>query len=220
MKGKGFLINMTIFGICLVIIRVIALGTPGYLFLFWNLFLASIPLIVTWNLNTLKNRPVSNWKFWLFTGIWLLFLPNAPYLVTDLLHLSYSSHRLIWFDTIVIFSFALTGLIFTLISLQMMSDILRRKFGKNIERILISISIFASGFGVYLGRYQRFNSWDIIHRPGNLFLEVADRFVHPFDHPRTWAMTIIVGVFLHILYFGWKELVNYGNTPTRNPSMN
>ena len=101
----------------------------------------------------------------------------------------------IWFDLILLLSFAWTGLLLGLLSLRDIDNILIPYLSsKWIKTILISL-LFLGSFGVYIGRYLRWNSWDFISKPLHLFLDVSDRFIHPFSHPRTWGMTILLGVF-------------------------
>ena len=66
------------------------------------------------------------------------------------------------------------------------------------------VLMFAGSFGIYIGRYLRWNSWDILTSPFQLLYDIGDRFVNPFAHPRTWGMTLLMGVFLNILYFSFR----------------
>lgn len=199
-----FLFLINIFGIALVFLRHIVTGGHFFYFLGWNLFLGAIPYGITLLMQRNENLK-KGFIFMLLAFLWLLFLPNAPYIVTDLMHLSYTPYRWLWFDVIAILTFAISGLAFGFFSLQSMSEIVIKKYGNKIGNVIVSVTLFASAFGVYLGRFQRFNSWDIIHHPGHLMLDIANRFVYPLDHPRTWGMTLIVGLFLHILFYGIKR---------------
>ncbi len=197
-----FLFVLNLFGIGMIIMRYIITGRYFFFFLLWNIFLAAIPYILVLLLRVIPklNRGVI---FWLFSALWLLFLPNAPYVITDLTHLSYTPYQYLWYDILMISTFALSGLLFGFFSLRQMAKIWLAKFGSRWSFFLTSIVLFASAFGVYLGRFKRFNSWDLVHHPLRIVSDIIGRFVHPLDHPRTWAVTILVGVFLHILYFGW-----------------
>ena len=68
----------------------------------------------------------------------------------------------------------------------------------------ITSLLFLGSFGIYLGRFLRWNSWDIMNRPGALFGDIFDRFVHPFDHPRTWGVTLFLGLMLTAMYFSLR----------------
>jgi len=110
----------------------------------------------------------------------------------------------LWFDLVLILSFAGTGLLFGFISLIDIEKILSSFFSRG-KIVFITISfLFLSGFGIYIGRYLRWNSWDIINNPVPLFSDIIHRFANPFSHPRTWGLTIILGILLNLLYFSFK----------------
>jgi uncharacterized membrane protein len=212
LNANRFLFLMNAFGIALVILRYIATGVPGYFFLWWNIFLAAIPFGITWLLERNKTWLNHTLVFLPLLGIWFFFLPNAPYIVTDLLHISYSKMSYIWYDILMILTFAISGQVFCFVSLQKMTILLGQKIKGFPKNLFISLSLFASAFGVYLGRYHRFNSWDLLQNPGSLMHDIAIRFADPLAHPRTWGMTILVGIFLHILYFSFRT------TPANMPA--
>jgi uncharacterized membrane protein len=175
-----------------------------FLFLNWNLFLAFIP----WALTILvRIKPIIQKKRITIVTLlvsWLLFFPNAPYILTDLFHLRLKSAMPIWFDLVLILSFAWTGILFGFLSLLDIENIL----GKSIKSryiTLISIGLmFLGSFGIYLGRFLRWNSWDIISEPFKLIYDIGDRIINPFSHPRTWGVTILMGILLTIIYLSFK----------------
>lgn len=195
-----FLISSLRFGIT---------GSQAFLFLNWNLFLAFLP----WLLSSLLVKAHSKkFKFILLLVVimWLLFFPNSLYILTDLFHLKRQLSMPVWFDTILILSFAWTGLLFGFLSLRNIEVIISNNFGK---RWVIPISvflIFLGSFGVYLGRYLRWNSWDIISEPMGIIYDIGERIVNPLSHPRTWGMTIFMGVFLNMVYWSLRLINNKG----------
>lgn len=212
---KFLLVAMSAFSISLLIVRVFLTGRIHYVFLNWNLFLAFLPLVFTqmlsWETPIFRNT----WIRYGIVGTWLLFFPNAPYILTDLFHLTKNSAVPVWFDLILILSYAWTGLIAGFISLKRIEVTV---FGNLSQRSIVLLSsalIFASAFGIYLGRFLRFNSWDVLHRPGVLLGEIADRFMSPFDHPRTWGVTIGMGVLLNIMYWSLR-LFSMQENPTKS----
>jgi uncharacterized membrane protein len=175
------------------IFRFIYTDTKVFLFLNWNLFLAFVPWAVT-SVTILKPK-LQTYRITIFIllSIWLLFFPNAPYILTDLFHLRLKSAMPKWFDLILILSFAWTGLVFGFLSLWDIEKILSKSMNR-IWMSLISVCLlFIGSFGIYLGRYLRWNSWDIINEPFNLLYDITDRLINPFDHPRTWGVTIVHG---------------------------
>jgi uncharacterized membrane protein len=135
---------------------------------------------------------------------WILFFPNSPYIITDLFHLGMSNKAPLWFDLVLILSYAGTGLLLGFISLIDMEKILSSFFSKGKIVLIIISFLFLSGFGVYIGRFLRWNSWDVINNPVPLLSDIIHRFANPFAHPRTWGLTIILGVLLNLLYFSFK----------------
>ncbi|MBP9887504.1 MAG: DUF1361 domain-containing protein [Leptospiraceae bacterium] len=188
------------------IFRFIYTDTKVFLFLNWNLFLAFVPWAVT-SVTILKPK-LQTYRITIFIllSIWLLFFPNAPYILTDLFHLRLKSAMPKWFDLILILSFAWTGLVFGFLSLWDIEKILSKSMNR-IWMSLISVCLlFIGSFGIYLGRYLRWNSWDIINEPFNLIYDITDRLVNPFDHPRTWGVTIFMGIFLNIIYWTFRMI--------------
>ncbi|PKP19121.1 MAG: DUF1361 domain-containing protein [Bacteroidetes bacterium HGW-Bacteroidetes-21] len=175
-----------------------------FLFLNWNLFLAFIPWALT-SLAILKPK-LQNSKItiYILLGSWLLFFPNAPYILTDLFHLRLHSSMPIWFDLVLILSFAWTGLLFGFLSLWDIEKIMSKTI-KPVYVTLISVGLmFVGSFGIYIGRYLRWNSWDIITEPFKLVYDIGDRIINPFNHPRTWGMTIFMGLFLNMVYLSFR----------------
>ena len=196
-----FLFSMFCFH--LYVFRVFYTGSLEFLFLNWNLFLAFIPWLLS-SLIIIKNIQINKFLLTLLILTWILFFPNSPYILTDLFHLGMSSRAPIWYDLILILSYACTGLLFGFISLIDLEKILSRFFSKG-KVIFITIGfLFLSGFGIYIGRYLRWNSWDVINNPIPLFSDILNRFANPIAHPRTWGLTILLGILLNLLYFSFK----------------
>lgn len=198
---------MAIFCTVLCGIRIIFTGSTNYFFLNWNLFLAFLPLVFTTLVLMAGDLGKRRWVKIGLLGSWLLFFPNAPYILTDIFHLRGGSNAPMWFDLILILTYAWTGLIAGFISLFDIEKIVFRDKSR-MSKILISIGlIFLTAFGIYLGRYLRFNSWDIFNHSGALFGEIADRFIHPFRHTRTWGVTFGLGVLLNFMYWSLRMML-------------
>ena len=206
--------------LCLVlsVIRVFASATPTFLFLNWNLFLAFIPWALSSLLMIYPKLQEKKLAVIMLLGTWLLFFPNAPYILTDLFHLKHVVSMPMWFDLLLILSFAWVGLLFGFMSLWDIEKILKQYLIKSrlkgLLRYRFSIPLFSSvllfigSFGIYLGRYLRWNSWDIIAEPFALIYDIGDRFVNPFEHPRTWGVTLLMGLFLNLVYWSLR-LIKY-----------
>ena len=193
---KGFTISVG-FSLFLLLIRIIKTDSVFFLFLVWNLFLAFIPYLITFLLSL---RKVNRFVFWTGFTIWLVFLPNSPYILTDLQHIRLSTLQSVWFDVLLILSFAVNGAIIGFVSLFMMRELLRKRISKSATNFIIYTTLLLCGFGIYLGRILRWNSWDIIQNPIGILSDVAKRFLFPTEHINTWSFTIGFGGFLIIMY--------------------
>lgn len=195
-----------LFSIVLLMIRMKLTHSFFYLFLVWNLFLAVIPFAIT---TYLKSTPKLN-KLWLvfWFGVWLLFLPNAPYIVTDLLHLKISNTSFLWLDILVVLSFASNGLVVFFISLKDMKTILLTFMTKVKTDFVITFILFLTDFGVYLGRFLRYNSWEILSNPKYLLIDTINILIAPFSNAEAWLFTILFGAFLSIGFWMFNNLKN------------
>ncbi|NRD20724.1 DUF1361 domain-containing protein [Winogradskyella eckloniae] len=175
-----------------------------YLFLIWNVFLAIIPYAITMYLSTKKN--VS--KLTLVFGflVWLAFLPNAPYIVTDLIHIRAGNNAFLWLDILVVLSFALSGLLLFYLSVIDMQNLVASKFEKLPIKTITAVILFLCGFGVYLGRFLRYNSWEIISGPHILFKDIINIIIAPFQHYEAWLFTTGFGLFLVVGFWMFKNL--------------
>ena len=192
------------FSILLLVIRMQITETRYFLFLIWNLFLAFIPYAITTYLISLKTT--NRFLVIASLSVWLLFLPNAPYIVTDLLHLKYSSSKVLWLDVLMIFSFAVNGLMLFYYSIKDCKTILERYFNSFwVEFIIISI-LFLSSFGMYLGRFLRYNSWEILNNPSHIISDIVSILTQPKIHYNAWLFTLCFGVALSIGYYIFKNL--------------
>lgn len=199
------LLLLLAFDISIIGFRIAYVESMVFAFLIWNLFLAIVPLGFIWLGEKFEQKKMKM-GLWATLALAVLFLPNSPYIVTDLFHLRWTGSAPIWYDTLLIFSFAITGLIIFYISLIKMERIFKRQIKSVFQPILIPFIIFMSSFGVYLGRFVRFNSWDIITQPTTLLYEMTDRFLHPFGHPETWSVTIAYGAFFLVGYYFVRQL--------------
>ncbi len=195
-----------IFIALLIVARIIYSGSIRYIFLSWNLFLAWIPYIFSCFFRVYKNR--EKWKQGFLFASWLLFFPNALYIVTDLIHLEESTNVPLWYDAVLLFASSFIGLIMAFISLQKVEYFLFEIFSRPLVRVIIPMILFIGSFGVYLGRFQRWNSWDIVHNPVGLAEDILARFISPVDNFKTWVITMILTALYSLLYFFIKILPN------------
>jgi uncharacterized membrane protein len=185
----------------LLVARIIWTGDLIYGSLAWNLFLAWWPLVFALLArDQFRNGAHRNWRFLGFSGAWLLFFPNAPYIFTDVIHLTTYFYKHFWVDLMLILLCALTGLVLGFVSLFLMQSVVRRMFGAAASWLFIAAIAGLSGFGIYLGRFLRFNSWDIIWKPVALYHGVGRWAADPLAHANSYAFPMLFAVFLFIAY--------------------
>jgi uncharacterized membrane protein len=149
--------------VALVEIRTHETDDSYYRFLVWNLILAWVPLGFAVAAYSRARRRVDA-LVWVLLVPWLLFFPNAPYLLTDFIHLGEGPAPL-WYDALMLSAFAWTGLLLGFASLYLVQMILRRAFGTVVAWLAVVVALSLGSIGVYVGRFIRFNSWDALLHP-------------------------------------------------------
>ena len=171
-----------------------------FLFLVWNLFLAWIPYWIAISIPKIYNFFNSKTIIAIVLLCWLLFFPNAPYILTDLLHLKTRTPIPLWYDVMMILTFAWTGLMLGFLSLFEVQLFLQKFIGKTIASLMSVIAIFLCGIGIYIGRFQRWNSWDVVVNPFALISDVLNTLIHPMAYMRTLGLAVVISVFLLLGY--------------------
>lgn len=188
----------------MLVLRAFYTNSLTFSFMIWNLFLAWIPFVIASGMYVMhiKKRKQRIAQL-VLGGAWLAFFPNAPYLITDLMHISVLQAKQTapeWFDVLFMTSFAVTGLLLGFVSLYFVQLIIKNLYSKTIGWIMVTIVLLLSSFGIYLGRFLRWNSWDVVSQPGLLAFDVLDRIINPLSHPTTILFTILYFAFLGSTY--------------------
>jgi uncharacterized membrane protein len=175
-------------------------GIPTFFFLVWNLFLAWIPYWVSLTLASIRDGKLRRIKTGFTLVIWLLFFPNAPYILTDLLHFRNFGDVPMWYDLMMLLSFAFTGVMLGWLSLMEVQDFLKSRHSRGVARGLTFVALILCSYGIYLGRFQRWNSWDILTNPVALFQDMFSVLMQPSVHAGTLGIAVVLGGFLTIGY--------------------
>jgi len=222
-----FLLIFSIMSVILVILRILYSSSIYYLFMIWNLILAWIPLGLSFAIKAIIDRnnilqPKLNRKefdnkfvntklkkfalptifvFMLF-AIWLLFFPNTLYIVTDLFHLNTSYYVEVprWYDLILLMSFVWSGLLLGFMSLNIIHTIIHNYKGRIVGWISVALIILVSSLGIYIGRYERWNSWDVFLSPQELFVDIFTKIINPLTYPGIYGVTIVFSMFFFMSY--------------------
>jgi uncharacterized membrane protein len=205
-KELKHLAALTLLCMCLLGLRIKL--THGYflLFLVWNLFLAFIPYVMVVRLRFRESVTTTNLIATFI--IWLAFLPNAPYILTDLIHIKHAETSWIVYESLLVLSFSITGLLLGFLSLRDMCVLLSQKGwlpNKKWVRIFQNTILILCGYGIYLGRVLRWNTWDIIQHPRRLSIEMTDLFIEPFSHQNAWLMIGSMSLFLMVTFNLFKN---------------
>ncbi|ASV29288.1 DUF1361 domain-containing protein [Maribacter cobaltidurans] len=191
-----------------LLVRIQLTNSLFYFFLVWNLFLAGIPFLITELLKRFHRLQIAKPLMVVSFLLWLLFLPNSPYIITDLIHLNNKHSYILWLDLFLIFVFALNGLLLGLLSMMEMSKILQEKLGRTTTKYILFNVCLLSGYGIYLGRFLRFNSWDIITQPITLLIKLLESI----KDPKVWLFSLLFGGFIWILFIFFQSVGSSGTS--------
>ena len=181
----------------LIAIKIILFQEANFDYLIWNLFLAWVPLILALSIKKFQNWPVQI----VVVLLWLLFLPNSPYLITDLIHLNERHLSANWSDAMVIFIAALTGLSTGIVSLRIVHKWIQNSIGPPGAYLSMIVVFVLTGYGIFLGRIQRWNSWDLFTRPTAVLSDAFEQL----NNPQAINITVTFSLFLAILYYTTNE---------------
>lgn len=193
----------------LLVVRILTTGSLRLSFLVWNLVLAWVPLLLSLYLSLrLKGSKKPAWPELIGGLVWLLFLPNTFYLITDLIHLQSSGEAVLLYDIAMITSFIINGLLLGYISLYIMHKLLLRYLTQDRSaHIVVQLILLLSSFAIYLGRYLRWNSWDVVINPAGLLFDVSDRLINPMTHMHTYVITLTFYLVIGSAYTALYKLV-------------
>jgi len=187
--------------VALVLGRVVWTRKIYYAFLIWNLFLAWLPLVFAVFAQDYYERARRvDWRVAGLGAIWLLFFPNAPYIFTDLIHLTNTYLAHFWVDFTLTLLCAFTGLVLGFVSLYLMQSVVTRIYGGAASWFFVAAVAGLSSYGVYLGRFLRFNSWDVLINPVGLYHGINGWASDALANAKTFAFPVLFATFLFIAY--------------------
>ena len=195
------LVFSSLVSIGIFLVHAVSTRSLLYWYLDWNLLLAWLPLLfVVFLRKSLLNYPWLSWRPMLWTVLWLAFLPNSFYIVSDLLHLQNVANVNILYDTVMMVSFMLNGLFLGYISLYQVHEELRKRLSVAWVNGLISLSLLVCSFAIYLGRDLRWSSWDVIVNPEGILFDISNQFIDPKNHLQAFTTTLMFFVLLGTFY--------------------
>jgi len=196
----GLLLGASLLSVLLVGARMAYSDSGRYGGLVWNLFLAWIPFVLAYLAYALSWKRILLYiAIPVFAFLWLIFFPNAPYILTDLQHLAVESNVApVWFDVILLVWFSWTGMLLGLVSLYLMQEIVKRTFGRWVGWIFVILMSGMSSIGIYLGRFVRWNSWDILQEPSGVAISILGLVIDP--SLRLLVFTLLFTIFFLFIY--------------------
>ena len=190
------LVAVSLFCVALVLVRFGESGSTKFIGLIWNLFLAWIPFVLAVVVYDRWRRQRVGPALLVLGGLWLLFFPNAPYIVTDFVHLERTTDAPYWYDAVTVSAFAWTGVLLGFASLFLMQTVVRQWRGVGTGWAFAGVAIALGAVGIYLGRVLRLNSWDALELP-RILHGVA---LNPFAHQQAIAVTVLISMALGFAY--------------------
>ena len=209
---------LTLFALAMLAARMVYTGSNDHGWLAWNLVLAWIPFVLSLVIYT-RAKDGSSLRLLVSMGVlWLVFFPNAPYLVTDLMHLGDGGRVPLLYDVLLLTTGAWAGLLLGLTSLFLIHAVVRRFLGVTNAWALVVGVLALSSFGIYLGRVQRWNSWDVVAHPQPLAHQIVSGLLHPLSHPRPLGLTVLFTFFLlasYVVLYSFARLSPEWDAPER-----
>lgn len=175
-------------------------------YMLWNLFLAWIPLLLSLALlRLLRSRLWSSWEALSLTLLWLLFLPNSFYMISDFVHVQDVARHNLLYDIVMFAACIFTAVLLGFSSLYIVHAELRKRMSLRSSSIAVGIILLVCSFGIYLGRDLRWNSWDVFTNPAGILFDVSDHLIHPLRSGDMFTITLSFFVLLGSLYaVGWQ----------------
>lgn len=203
--------------VLLYVVRAVASDSDRYWFLNWNLVLAWLPLLFAWLLKErLKTTLWFTWQNIGLTLLWLGFLPNSFYLVSDFIHLRSTGEVSLLYDVVLFVSFAWNGYVIGFSSLYIVHKELLKKLRDRNAHLIVGTVLLLCGYAIYLGRYLRWNTWDVLVNPAGLLFDVSDRFINPISNPQMFTTTAMFFVLLVSMYgFVWHASRILNSQPSK-----
>jgi len=200
--------------IALVAARIAYSHSHQYTNLIWNLFLAWIPFFLAYLAYILSwQRKLMNFAIPSFAVLWLIFFPNAPYILTDLQHLGQGAFDVPrWYDVIVLIWFSWTGMLLGIVSLTLMQEIIKRQIGRSAGWAFVVVVACLTGIGIYLGRFNRLNSWDIFQNPGQIAANIPDWLADPSLRSLGFiALYTMFFMFVYLTLYAFGHILGEGS---------
>jgi uncharacterized membrane protein len=185
----------------LMLSRMVASDSSRYWFLLWNLILGWLPVVFAiWLSHRLRHSRWLSAGNLVLTALWLGFLPNSFYLVSDLIHLQITGEVSVLYDAVLFMSFIFNGYVAGFMSIYVVHKEVLRRLGEDTSHLLISGVLLLSSLAIYLGRALRWNTWDVLVNPAGILFDVSEQVINPVSHPQSVVTTLTFFMLLGSMY--------------------
>jgi uncharacterized membrane protein len=207
---------MTIVSFGFYAVGVILNHSLEYSYLVWNLVLAWVPLVLSWPwLHVVQKAGWLSWGSMALAVLWLGFLPNSFYVVTDFVHLQEIRRVDLLYDVAMFSAFVATSLALGFLSVYIVHQRLMLRLKARESHLAIAGVLLVCSFAIYLGRNLRWNTWDVLVNPAGILFDVSDRIVNPGEHPSTFTTTLTFFVLLGMMYIAVRKFAAARNLKQR-----
>jgi uncharacterized membrane protein len=212
----GALIISNLVSVVLLLMRFAASDNLRYWFLIWNLILGWLPLLFAFLLiaQLRKDRWLSIISVG-FTMLWLGFLPNSFYLVSDIIHIHETGEVNILYDIVMFMSFIFNGFVSGLLSIYLIHKALLKRESAAVSHAIIAGVFLLASFAIYLGRVLRWNTWDALVNPAGVLFDVSEQVINPVSNPQSFVTTVTFFALLGSVYVVvWQLVLAIRNSKT------
>lgn len=185
-----------------------AFHSYNYWFMLWNLVLAWLPLVFIWAwlLYIRRNRIWSPLSIILLI-LWIGFLPNSFYIITDFIHLRQASQTTVLYDVAMLGSFTANGMFLGYVSLALVHMELLRRIRRDYAHAIVGVVLFLCSLAIYLGRYLRWNTWDVLVNPAGILFSFSEQIGQGFVQTALLSTTVTFFLLLGSIYLVCWQLV-------------
>lgn len=213
------LILFTIADLAILALRNHIVGTDFFNFLKSNMFSGILPLVIALIIKWLDKR-LNSFLFVVGCLIWLLFYPNSPYMISDLIHPYQESMdqvhpTLIVYDTFIVFSIAMLSVFYGFVSLKIIFTLFKKRYGSKKAHAFIIFSLIMSCLGFYIGRELQSGtdfgngylySWQFFTEPLFVLETVWDHLFPIHENKPAWFMMVLFGFVQYKLLVIMKDV--------------
>lgn len=204
------LVGSSLVSVGLFLASVHTTHTWKFAYLNWNLFLAWTPLLFTfWLLKVLKRKLWSSWEALLVTIIWLTFLPNSFYMISDFVHILEVPPQQVLFMVVVFASFIFNGVMLGYLSLFQIHHELLTRVSKRTSATLMGLVLALCSFAIYLGHDLRWNSWDILRDPGGILVDISNHVTDAIAYTTAASFFVLLGSLYVVVWYAARNLRQY-----------